>query len=210
MALLRAIWRIFPHSKAVYLLPVWLLLSGCVEEILPPREGAFPIIDDRRNPLVLIETTKGNMRVELFEDDATNTVNYFIYLIENMPRVFWNQPVYYADDIRIEAGPRGAIAGFRIKKEVTRHGHKRYSLAVKGMSGGWLSTDIVLTRADAFDLDKANTVIGRVVEGTSVVNKLQRGDRIRTIRVIRKRSHEYIPVAYGSPMRFSPYRRKRH
>jgi len=193
-----------------------VLAVGCVQ--LPvggPTGGrAKPRIDNDSNPLVEIKTNKGSMTAELYEGAAKNAVCYFIYLIERMKGVYDNVPVYTATEDRIEAGRRLANAGFRVKMERGTRGHKARALAIKGIAGEWLSLDIVITRRDAFELDGKNTVIGRVIRGGSVVDKLVVGDRIEGIYLLRKRAHDYVPIVYGAPPRRTrrppPAKRKSH
>ena len=78
------------------------------------------------NPYVFMETDKGIMKIELFEQDAPGTVKNFITLIE---KGFYNGLTFHRviDDFMIQGGcPRGTGTGgpgYTIKCEINPNKH---------------------------------------------------------------------------------------
>lgn len=160
-------------------------------------------------PRVLLKTSQGDVLLELFENEAPNTVANFISLVESG---FYNGLTFH----RVEQGfmaqggdPRGNGSGgpdYRIACECYRPNHRLHfrgslSMAHAGRDSG--GSQFFLTFVPAPHLDGKHTVFGRVIEGMDVLSKLQRrnpedkeaprADRIIEAKVVRKRPHEYKP-----------------
>jgi cyclophilin family peptidyl-prolyl cis-trans isomerase len=165
---------------------------------------------DDNLPRVLIKTSKGDIRLELFENEAPNTVANFISLIE---RGFYNRDMTFhqvTQGLAAQSGdPTGTGyggPGYYIACECHAPNHPRkhfrgsLSMANAGQDTGGSQFFIAFTPLD--HLDSRNTVFGRVIEGMDVLAKLQRrdpddkeaprADKILGIEVTRK-YHEYKP-----------------
>jgi len=162
-------------------------------------------------PRVLLKTTKGDMIVELYENEAPQTVGNFVYLVE---RGFYNDlsfhrvlPGFMAQG-GCPRGDGGGGPGYEIYCECYAPNHRNHfrgtlSMAHAGRDTG--GSQFFLTFRRTPHLDGRHTVFGRVVEGLDVLAKLQRidpsaagrkpdPDRIVEAKVLRKRDHEYQPV----------------
>lgn len=168
---------------------------------------------EKMQPRVLLKTTKGDIVVELFENEAPNTVANFISLVEK--GYYDGTPFHRVLHFFMAQGgdPEGTGAGgpgYTIADEFNRPNarkHFRGSLSMANMgrqrpnSGG---SQFFLTFVPTFFLDGQHTVFGRVVEGIEVLADIKRVDpekdsttevdRIIEAKVLRKRSHEYVPV----------------
>ncbi len=163
-------------------------------------------------PQVKIETSKGEIVVELFEDEAPNTVANFISLVESK---FYDGLKFHRviEGFAAQAGdPKGdgtggpgyAIACECYSPESRRHFVGSLSMAHAGKDTGGSQFFISLDRTA--DLDGKHTVFGRVIRGIDVLDKLSRNammsaalpnaetDLINSMIVLRKREHEYVPV----------------
>jgi cyclophilin family peptidyl-prolyl cis-trans isomerase len=162
-------------------------------------------------PLVLLRTTKGDVVLELFEDEAPNTVANFVSLVE---KHFYDGLKFHRviDGFMAQGGcPKGTGAGgpgYTIKCEVSRPGafkHARgtISMAHRGPNTG--GSQFFLAFKPSPHLDGLHTVFGQVVQGMEVVDKFQRmdpedvnpyvqADKIIEAKVLRKRNHPYVPV----------------
>jgi len=172
-------------------------------------------------PEVELDTTRGRIVVELFEDDAPNTVANFISLVESgfydgtkFHRVL---PAFMAQggDPNTKPGaedqPGTGGPGYTIKCEWDRPNSRRHfagtlSMAHAGRDSG--GSQFFLTHLPTPHLDKdvtvpagkdAHTVFGRVVEGLDVVLDLKRDDTITSAKVLNKRDHEYKPETTPEP-----------
>jgi cyclophilin family peptidyl-prolyl cis-trans isomerase len=165
-------------------------------------------------PRVLLRTNKGDIVVELFENDAPNTVANFIDLVEKR---FYNGLTFHRvlEDFMAQGGcPLGTGSGgpgYTIEDEHTRDDFRRHfrgSLSMAKTAAphtGGSQFFIMFTPNQR--LDGMHTVFGRVIEGMDVVSHIQRRDpdkdpvlaepdKIIEARVLRKRDHEYAPKKY--------------
>ncbi|MCC6125424.1 MAG: peptidylprolyl isomerase [Pirellulales bacterium] len=159
-------------------------------------------------PRVLIKTEKGDVVVELFENEAPNTVANFITLAE---KGYYNGTPFHRvlPCFMAQGGdPTGTGSGgpgYSIPDEVSnpnRRNHFRGSLSMAKSdqpdSGG---SQFFLCFVPTTYLDGKHTVFGRVVSGIDVLSKIKRcdpddpnrpdPDKILEMKVLRKRDHEY-------------------
>jgi len=169
-------------------------------------------------PRVKITTTKGDIVVELFENEAPNTVANFISLVENgtyagtpFHRVIGGFMAQGGDPKGTGAGGPGyAIACECYEPGARKHFRGSLSMAHAGKDTG--GSQFFLTFRPTEHLDGKHTVFGRIIEGMDVLPKLIRTqdpvgqtvpgikpDRIVKAEVIRKRDHEYKPETLPDP-----------
>ena len=159
-------------------------------------------------PRVKIETTKGTIVVELFENEAANTVANFISLVEQH---FYDGTPFHRviPQFMAQGGdPTGTGTGgpgYAIACECETPGARKHFLGSLSMAHAGKNTggsQFFLTFRPTEHLDGRHTVFGRVIEGFDVLPKLQRTegeraggepDRILKAEVLRKRDHEYVP-----------------
>ncbi len=166
-------------------------------------------------PRVKISTTKGDVVVELFENEAPNTVANFIALVSKgfydgtpFHRVIGGFMAQGGDPTGTGGGgPGHAIACECGKADARLHFLGTLSMAHAGKDTG--GSQFFLTFRPTEHLDGKHTVFGRVIEGFDVLPKLvrtegRRGggaapDRIVKAEVIRKRDHPYEPKTLADP-----------
>jgi cyclophilin family peptidyl-prolyl cis-trans isomerase len=169
-------------------------------------------------PRVKITTSAGDVVVELFEDDAPNTVANFISLVE---KGFYNGTPFHRviGGFMAQGGdPTGTGSGgpgYAIECECDAPGARQHFLGTLSMAHAGPNTggsQFFLTFRPTEHLDGRHTVFGRVVEGLDVLPKLVRtqdeqgqpvpGVAPSTIvkaEVIRKRDHAYEPKTLPDP-----------
>lgn len=146
-------------------------------------------------PQLEVLTGKGSFRVELFEDAAPNTVANFITLAE---QGFYNGLKFHHKWSRsdnkgfIQAGsPDGSQAGgagYSIPDEISKMKHLRGSIAfARGSRPNSGSSQFYICLEDQPFFDGNDTVFGRVISGMNVVDSLEMGDKIETVKVLQKR-----------------------
>ncbi|OYV84622.1 MAG: hypothetical protein B7Z73_15085 [Planctomycetia bacterium 21-64-5] len=171
-------------------------------------------------PRVLLKTSQGDIVVELFENEAPNTVANFIHLVEEG---FYNGLKFHRvlEHFMAQGGdPNGDGSGgpgYTIPDEIDRsdyRNHFRGSLsmakAAAPNSGG--SQFFLMFRPSGpgagYNLNGKHTVFGRVIEGMDVLSRIQRidpekaqpgqkPDKIIEAKVLRKRKHDYVPKKVG-------------
>jgi len=175
-------------------------------------------------PRVVLKTTKGEIELELFEDQAPNTVANFIFLVEDG---FYDDLVFFlvmpAFSSRESPGgiaqsgcPNGDGMGdpdYFIQSEADRsdaRAHLRGSVSMAETRPGRLGSQFFICMVPRPDLDDTkHTVFGRVIRGMDVVTDLQprnpedqdapKPDRILEAEVVHKRDHPYVPEKWTPP-----------
>jgi hypothetical protein len=160
-------------------------------------------------PRVKITTTKGDVFVELFENEAPNAVANFISLVE---KGFYDGTPFHRviGGFMAQGGdPKGTGTGgpgYVIDCEVTNPGARKHFLGSLSMAHAGKNTggsQFFLTFRPTEHLDGKHTVFGRVIEGFDVLPLLERTegetasgappDKIVKAVVVRKRNHPYEP-----------------
>lgn len=159
-------------------------------------------------PRVEIDTDKGLIVVELFENEAPNTVANFVSLAESgfytgtkFHRVEKDPPMAQGGDpnsrednpgIPGQGGP-----GYRIKDEHTTEPYRKHftgSLAMaKTAIPDSAGCQFYITQMPIPHLNGQHTVFGRVVDGMVVAQALEVDDEILGMKVTRKRLQDYTP-----------------
>jgi cyclophilin family peptidyl-prolyl cis-trans isomerase len=161
-------------------------------------------------PRVKLQTSKGDITIELFENEAPNTVASFISLVE---KGFYDGVPFHRvlPQFMAQGGdPTGkgdGGPGYRIKDEFDNPGARMHFRGTLSMANtGQPNTNgsqFFLTFRPTPHLNGRHTVFGRVIDGFDVLPKLTRinpqepsgatPDKIVKATVIRKRDHEYKP-----------------
>ena len=169
-------------------------------------------------PRVKLTTSKGEMIVELFENEAPNTVANFINLVEK--GYYAGTPFHRVIGGFMAQGgdPTGTGTGgpgYTIACECDAPGARKHFLGTLSMAHAGKDTggsQFFLTFRPTEHLDGKHTVFGRVIEGFDVLPKLMRTqdeqgrsvpgikpDVIVKAEVVRKRPHAYEPKTQPDP-----------
>ncbi len=160
-------------------------------------------------PRVLLKTTEGDIVIELFEDQAPNTVANFISLVEKgfyngLPfhRVIGGFMAQGGDPLGNGTGGPGYTIACECYDENARD-HFRGSLSMAHAGKDTGGSQFFITFRPTPHLNRKHTVFGRVIEGFDVLERLQRRNpsdpkapkpsKIVEAKVLRKRDHEYKP-----------------
>jgi peptidyl-prolyl cis-trans isomerase B (cyclophilin B) len=138
-----------------------------------------------------IETSKGTMVLELFEDDAPGTVANFTKLAKSG---YYDGLSFHRviPNFVIQGGcPKGdgtGGPGYTIPCELT--GKKQFhdrgviSMAHAGRNTGGSQFFICHSRQNTAHLDRNHTVFGKVIENVVVVDLIRQGDKIVSVTII--------------------------
>jgi len=148
-------------------------------------------------PQALITLEKGGqITLELFPADAPRHVENFTKLARQ--GFYDGQRFHRVEDWVVQAGdpqsktlsPGNARVGtggpgYTIKAEFNRRPHERGALGMaRGDDPDSAGSQFYITLKPARGLDGQYTVFGRVVKGMELADRLQVGDRIRTVRIV--------------------------
>jgi peptidyl-prolyl cis-trans isomerase B (cyclophilin B) len=142
-----------------------------------------------------IETSKGTITADLFDDEAPGTVANFEKLANSefydgtrFHRVIANFMVQGGDPYSRDPNDRRAGTGgpgYKIKCEtatnVHRHETGTLSMAHAGKDTG--GSQFFITHRPQPHLDGVHTVFGQVTDGMDVVNRIEKNDEVKSIRV---------------------------
>lgn len=161
-------------------------------------------------PRVKITTNRGEMLVELFENEAPGAVGNFVSLVE---KKFYDGLTFHRvlENFMAQGGcPEGTGTGgpgYEIYCECFEDNYRRHfrgtlSMAHSGRDSG--GSQFFVTFVPTAHLNGRHTAFGRVIEGLDVLARIQRTkageqgkkvvpDQIVKMEVVRKRDHEYVP-----------------
>jgi cyclophilin family peptidyl-prolyl cis-trans isomerase len=164
-------------------------------------------------PRVKFETSKGTIVVELFENEAPQTVGNIVSLVEKkfydgltFHRVLPGFMAQGGDPTGDGSGGPGYEIPCECHQDNARmHFRGTLSMAHAGKDTG--GSQFFLTFRPTTHLNQRHTVFGRVIDGMDVLAKLQRRDpsslsppapdKIVKAEVVRKRNHNYEPTKIG-------------
>ncbi len=173
-------------------------------------------------PQVSILTTKGEIVVELFENQAPDTVGNFISLVEDGfydGLRFHRVLEYFMAQTGCPEGDGTGGPGYAIYNEATKPNARKFfrgslGVALAGGNPDSGGSQFFICFLPTFNLNGQYTSFGRVVSGIEVLGclakvnpdeKKKEGeippviDEIIEAKVIRKRSHEYKPAKAPLP-----------
>ena len=156
------------------------------------RAGSSPALGTKTSYMkAIIKTSKGDMTVEFFAEDASKTVQNFIDLSN---KGFYNGLNFHRviPNFMIQGGcPNGNGAGgpgYTIPCELD--GNNQYhdrgvlSMAHAGRNTGGSQFFVCHNRQNTQHLDRNHTCFGKVVEGLEVIDAIQPGDKIHSIEIM--------------------------
>ena len=135
--------------------------------------------------IATLETNKGTIEIELFDDETPNTVKNFVSLIE---KGFYDGVIFHRviPKFVVQGGdPTGTGTGgpgYRIPCEIDapKQEHKlgALSMAHAGRNTGGSQFFIVTDEPNTKHLNRNHTVFGQTINGIDVVLAIKQGDKI--------------------------------
>jgi len=140
-------------------------------------------IDPSKVFTVKLETSRGDIELELYAEHAPKTVNNFVFLINES---FYDGVTFHRviDKFMIQGGdPEGTGSGgpgYRFEDELVgnplTHESKVISMANAGPNTN--GSQFFITHLPTPHLDGKHTVFGKVTQGVDVVDAIRQGDVI--------------------------------
>lgn len=146
----------------------------------------------------LINTAKGAMTVEFYEEDAPNTVANFIKLVKEgfydglafhrvIPDFVIQGGCPYSIDMsdpRVGTGGPGYSIDCELEGDNQYHDRGVLSMAHAGRNTGGSQFFICHNRSNTKHLDRNHTCFGKIVEGDDVIDQIRAGDIIERVEII--------------------------
>ena len=149
-------------------------------------------IDPKKTYNVTIETSKGNIELELFPQYAPKTVNNFVFLSQEG---FYDGVTFHRviSNFMIQGGdPTGTGTGgpgYHFEDEVGKSNplnHETGSLSMANAGPNTNGSQFFITHSPQPHLNGKHTVFGKVAKGQEVVNAIRQGDVITKVVVVEK------------------------
>ena len=130
----------------------------------------------------------GEIVIEFFPEDAPKTVANFVTLAK---KGFYDGLIFHRvePNFVVQGGdPKGngmGGPGYTIKAEFNKQKHVRGVLAMaRSQSPDSAGSQFYITLAPAHFLDGQYTVFGKVTSGMDVVDKIRKGDKMKSVKII--------------------------
>lgn len=133
----------------------------------------------------IMETDKGTIHLDLFDQDAPNTVKNFADLSQ---AGFYNGLKFHRviDNFMVQGGcPKGTGTGgpgYTIKCEINENKHLAGSLSMAHRGPDTGGSQFFICHAPQPHLDGVHTVFGKT-EDMDVVNAIRQGDKIISVKI---------------------------
>ena len=168
----------------VFLIISLVLISGFLgsafaQQMTVEKEYSLQEIKEMRNTAVLITTNSGTFMIQLFPDDAPNTVNNFLKLVESG---YYDGIVFHRiiPTFMIQAGDPNTIGpdsdrslwgqggpGYQIHEEFNTIQHDRGIVSMaRSNHPDTAGSQFFIVHKDNNQLDAKYTVFGRLIQGT--------------------------------------------
>jgi peptidylprolyl isomerase/peptidyl-prolyl cis-trans isomerase B (cyclophilin B) len=130
----------------------------------------------------------GEIRIELYPEDAPKTVENFVTLAK---KEFYNGLTFHrvVPGFVVQGGdPKGngtGGPGYTIKAEFNKRKHVRGTLAMaRSQHPDSAGSQFYITYGPTPHLDGNYTVFGQVVSGMEHVDRIAQGDRMKSVRIV--------------------------
>lgn len=148
-------------------------------------------IDTSKSYTATFDTTRGQIVCELFAQDAPKTVNNFVFLAKEG---FYDGTTFHRviADFMVQGGdPTGTGRGgpgYRFEDEFNNnpHKHTRGTLSMANAGPGTNGSQFFITHVETPWLNGKHTVFGRVTSGLDVVDAVQQGDKLNSVKIDEK------------------------
>lgn len=140
---------------------------------------------------IKIQTNRGDILAEFWNDDAINTVKNFVTLARNG---YYNGLTFHrvVDSFVIQGGdPTGTGSGgpgyaipCETRGQKQKHKLGAFSMAHAGRDTGGSQFFIVLNEDNTKHLNGRHTVFGQTIHGFDVIQKIRQGDKMIKVEVL--------------------------
>lgn len=143
-------------------------------------------IDPAKTYQVIMDTTKGEIELELYPEHAPKTVNNFVFLAKEG---FYDGITFHRviKDFMIQGGdPTGSGSGgpgYRFEDELSGNPltHERCVISMANAGPNTNGSQFFITHSPQPHLNGRHTVFGKVVKGQEVVDAIRQGDAMNKV-----------------------------
>jgi cyclophilin family peptidyl-prolyl cis-trans isomerase len=141
------------------------------------------VLEDNKDYQAIMETDKGRMVLELYEDETPVTVNNFVFLARNK---FYDGIIFHRiiADFMVQGGdPQGTGTGGpgyqfndEFRQKLTFDQGLLFAMANAGPGTNGSQFFITFGNSTPANLNGKHTIFGKLIEGETVLNSLEKGE----------------------------------
>ncbi|MCD6586125.1 MAG: peptidylprolyl isomerase [Desulfobacteraceae bacterium] len=143
-------------------------------------------IDPAKTYKIIMDTTKGEIELELYPEHAPKTVNNFVFLAKEgyYDGISFHRVI---NDFMVQGGdPTGSGSGgpgYNFEDEFTGNPltHERGVISMANSGPGTNGSQFFITHSPQPHLNGRHTVFGKVIKGDDVVDAIQQGDKMNKV-----------------------------
>ena len=143
-------------------------------------------IDPAKTYKIIMDTTKGEIELELYPEHAPKTVNNFVFLAKEgyYDGISFHRVI---NDFMVQGGdPTGSGSGgpgYNFEDEFTGNPltHERCVISMANSGPGTNGSQFFITHSPQPHLNGRHTVFGKVIKGDDVVDAIQQGDKMNKV-----------------------------
>ena len=161
------------------------------QELLEEKEFTELEIDEMKHKAVILTMHDGTFFIELYPEDAPNTVYNFLKLVESgyydgvvFHRIIPDFMIQGGDPLGNGSGGPGYQFGDEFHADLKHESPGVLSMANAGPNTN--GSQFFITHIPTPWLDSKHSIFGQVVEGMKVVNEIVQGDQILSIDILRQ------------------------
>lgn len=140
--------------------------------------------DSKNGPIAVMKTTKGDIKIQLFEEATPNTVKNFVDLASSdfytgtiFHRVIPDFMIQGGDPLTKEQRENVAVhgtggPGYRFGDEINLHSNVRGTLSMANAGPNTNGSQFFINVADNTFLDGRHAVFGEVIEGLDIADQI--------------------------------------
>lgn len=148
-------------------------------------------IDPAKTYKVVMDTTKGEIELELYPEHAPITVNNFVFLAKEG---FYDGIIFHRviSNFMVQGGdPTGSGSGgpgYRFEDEFAGNPltHDRCVISMANAGPGTNGSQFFITHSPQPHLNGKHTVFGKVVTGQDIVDSIAQGDKMNKVTASEK------------------------
>ena len=145
-------------------------------------------IDPGKTYKISMETTKGEIELELYPEHAPKTVNNFVFLAKEgyYDGISFHRVI---NDFMVQGGdPTGSGSGgpgYKFADEFAGNPltHERCVISMANAGPNTNGSQFFITHSPQPHLNGKHTVFGKVITGQDIVDKIQQGDKMEKVMV---------------------------
>lgn len=159
----------------IFVVLFYVMITNQQSEKPMTKTYPFPTIEGSRKYSAILDTTAGEIKIELFADKTPLTVSNFVYLAK---KGFYNNTIFHRviSGFMIQGGdPDGngtGGPGYKFADEPFTGDYTRGTVAMANAGPNTNGSQFFIMHQNNFQMPKDYVIFGKVVDGIDIVDKI--------------------------------------